>query len=191
MKMNNGNSVYVVKDFDGVPMRVYAAPGETLEELENRAERMRQDKEMVADAKVRSWIQSVRKDYSREYYKAHQQELNARNKENYRKRQAKVQQAQAMEKEIAELKLTVRNRDREIERLQHELQSTQDMLKSMRDQHQHMMDVPVEDEIVKKLKESTGVGVMYTKTGDSTIEYAASPRVTRRMSRPEDLLKRS
>lgn len=189
--MSNGNSVYVVKDFDGVPMRVYAAPGETLEELENRAEQMRQDKEMVADAKVRSWIQSVRKDYSREYYKAHQAELNARNKENYRKRQAKVQQAQAMEKEIAELKLTIRNRDREIERLQHELQSTQDMLKSMRDQHQHMMDVPVEDEIVKKLKESTGVGVMYTKTGDSTIEYAASPRVTRRMSRPEDLLKRS
>lgn len=185
--MNNGNSVYVVKDFDGVPMRVYAAPGETLEELENRAEQMRQDKEMVADAKVRSWIQSARKDYSREYYKAHQAELNARNKENYRKRQAKVQQAQAMEKEIAELKLTVQNKDREIERLQQELQSTQDMLKSMRDQP--VMAIPVTCEMKDALKDS--VGMMYTNTGESTIEYAASPRVTRRMSRPEDLLKRS
>lgn len=178
--MNNGGNMYVVKDFGGVSMRVYASPGETAEELERRAERLRQDEQVVAEMKIKSWLTESKQEYSRRYYHEHKEEMNAKNRENYRKRQQKVQQAKELEKRNRELEQIVKNRDAEIERLQAELQSMRDMLQSQKG--------PVEVQPAETLPVQQPVETLLTPVNIGTRTQTIP---LRRMSRPEDLLKRS
>lgn len=178
--MNNAGSMYVVKDFGGVKLRVYAKPGETAQELEERAEQERQDENIVRDRVIDSWMRETKNQYSRRYYHEHWEEMNAKNKENYRKRQQKVQQAKELEKKVRELEQIVKNRDAEIERLQAELQSMRDMLQSQKG--------PVEVQPAETLPVQQPVETLLTPVNIGTRTQTIP---LRRMSRPEDLLKRS